>query len=170
MCCVTEGSVKDNEMIFYLLSLPFGDVIHTKFIPIIVKDNKSVQCLSLWNNTWWYINILYKMYHILVVEQQGFLFLADEVPDNNPRKKMTFDDQRCKKLSFYCNGNKLGENLYTWYTSKTLNEIKIIPATVTNDSYPDSTILSYLFQIIFILIWRNVKFMIKSLSLLISFL
>ena len=95
---------------------------------------------------------MYKMYHILVVEQQGFLFLADEVPDNNPRKKMTFDDQRCKKLSFYCNGNKLGENLYTWYTSKTLNEIKIIPATVTNDSYPDSTILSYLFQIIFILI------------------
>ena len=38
------------------------------------------------------MNSLYKMYHILVVEQQGFLFLADEVPDNDPRKKMTFDD------------------------------------------------------------------------------
>ena len=56
---------------------------------------------------------------------------------NDPRKKMTFDDQRCKKLSFYCNGNKLGENLYTWYTPETLNEIKIIPATVTDGSYPD---------------------------------
>ena len=29
---------KDNEMIFYLLSLPSGNVIHTKFAPIIVKD------------------------------------------------------------------------------------------------------------------------------------
>jgi len=56
---------------------------------------------------------------------------------NDPRKKMTFDDQRCKKLSFYCNGMKNGENQYHWHTPETLSEIKIIPATVTNGSYPD---------------------------------
>ena len=40
-------------------------------------------------------------------------------------------------MSFYCNGNKLGENNYTWFTPETVNEIKIIPATVTDGSYPD---------------------------------
>ena len=58
---------------------------------------------------------------------------------NDPNKKLTFENQKCRKLNFYCNGTKLGESNYQWYTPDTLNEIRFIPSTVTDGSYPDRT-------------------------------
>ena len=58
---------------------------------------------------------------------------------NDPNKKLTFEDQKCRKLNFYCNGKKLGENNYQWHTPETLDRIKVIPSSVTDGSQPDLT-------------------------------
>lgn len=63
-----------------------------------------------------------------------------QIQDRCAGKKCSWADlhaNTCERLNFYCNGTKLGENNYRWYSPEDLKEVKIIPLQVPDGSVPD---------------------------------